>query len=252
MQQAAPYLKFFFTYESDLPEGIGFSHFGTAHLVWLGLLFVCGLLFYRRFSHWNKKKQQRALRWLGIIQVLLEGMRLYVLWHIHRLSVYELPLHLCGMAGFLCLLHAYTEWDWLSQVLYALCLPGTLAALLFPNWIKYPAFHFITIQSFLLHALIVLYVACALACGRIQPNFRHFWKPLVFLAVVLPPVYLFDLHFAANYFFLCVPEAGTPLQWFADRMGNPGYLLGYAGLTLAIMLLMYLPAAGRHKKHNRA
>ena len=40
-----------------------------------------------------------------------------------------------------------------------ICLPGTVLALLFPNWNFYPVIHFITLEGFLFHMGIVLYVA---------------------------------------------------------------------------------------------
>jgi len=51
-----------------------------------------------------------------------------------------------------------------------------------------------------------------------------------------------------NYMFVNWPSAGSPLVWLADRMGNPGYLIGYAALVFLCMLLMdagYLIVAGR-------
>ena len=47
------------------------------------------------------------------------------------------------------------------------------------------------------------------------------------------------------------PSAGSPLVWLADRMGNPGYLIGYAALVFLCMLLMdagYLIVAGRRNQ----
>ena len=36
------------------------------------------------------------------------------------------------------------------------------------------------------------------------------------------------------------PSGGSPLEWLAQWMGNPGYLLGYAGLILLCIFLMDL------------
>lgn len=138
----------------------------------------------------------------------------------------------------LCCLHAFFKWDWLGQVLYTLCLPGTVLALLFPDWVRYPAIHFITIQGFTFHAGIVLYVICQLLQHNIIPRLAALWKVIVFLLVVVPPVYLFDIKFHANYMFVNVPSPGSPLEWLASFLGNPGYLAGYAVLMLLCMVLM--------------
>ena len=77
----------------------------------------------------------------GIFLVGLEVYRIAVLALIGKMSLYQLPLHLCSMAGFLCCLHAFFKWDWLGQVLYTLCLPGTVLALLFPDWVRYSFYY---------------------------------------------------------------------------------------------------------------
>ena len=38
-------------------------------------------------------------------------------------------------------------------------------------------------------------------------------------------------------FVMCLPP-GSPLEWLASFLGNPGYLAGYAVLMLLCMVLM--------------
>ncbi|MBR6352353.1 MAG: YwaF family protein, partial [Firmicutes bacterium] len=144
-------------------------------------------------------------------------------------------------------IHAYRDADWLGQTLYALCLPGTVAALVFPDWTYYPPIHFITIEGFLFHFGVVAYVVFQLISGRIRPSLRVLWKVLVFLAVAVPPIYFFNKHFHTNYFFVNVPSPGSPLEWFMQAFGDPGWLLGYAALVLVIMLMMELLGGIRRK-----
>ena len=59
--------------------------------------------------------------------------------------------------------------------------------------------------------------------------------------MVTPPIYLFNLRFGTNYFFLNAGSPGSPLEWLIARMGNPGFLLGYAAIALAVTAGMYLP-----------
>lgn len=215
-------LSYFFTYEDEIPDGVGFSHFGPVHLLWLGVCAGLLLLFLHYYKRWGGRRRLLAERGIGIFLVGLEVYRIAVLALIGKMSLYQLPLHLCSMAGFLCCLHAFFKWDWLGQVLYTLCLPGTVLALLFPDWVRYPAIHFITIQGFTFHAGIVLYVICQLLQHNIIPRLAALWKVIVFLLVVVPPVYLFDKKFHANYMFVNVPSPGSPLDWLASFLGNPG------------------------------
>ncbi len=234
-------LKYFFTYGSELPADVGFPMFGTAHLVWLLLGAAATLFFalrYRRSGGASRRRQDKAA---ACFLVGLIAVRSIYLILIRQMNVWELPLHLCSLAGFLCLWHAYRGRGWLGQTLYAICLPGTLAALLFPDWVYYPPVHFITIEGFLFHFGVVVYVVFQLISGRIRPDFRKAWTVFAFLLVAVPPVYLFDRHFGTNYMFVNYPSPGSPLELFAARFGDPGYLLPYAALVAAIVLLMELP-----------
>lgn len=231
-------LRYFFTYGDDLPPGCGFTLFGPAHFAWLAVCAAGIVLFLARYRKWDGPKRRRAEKRIGVVLVCLITCRTLFPLFSGRMTVYELPLHLCSMAGYLCCLHAFLKWDWLSQALYTLCLPGTLFALFFPDWVRYPTVHFVTVVAFLFHAGIVLYVACQLMGRGIVPQFRKLWKAVLFLLVTVPLIFLFDKEFDANYMFLNWPSPGSPLEWMASFLGNPGYLLGYAILAAAVILFM--------------
>ena len=244
-------LRYFFVYEDRLPDGVGFPMFGAAHLLWLALLLAGTVLFWRKYAGWSPKAKEAADRSVGLSLVGLIAVRMVYVALIGKLTVYELPLHLCSMAGILCGIHAFFRWDWLGQTLYALCLPGTLLALIFPDWCYYPAIHFITIEGFLFHAGIVLYAGCQMISGRIVPEIKKLWKVLLFLLFAVPPVYWFDVRFCANYMFVRRPSPGSPLEWLAERMGNPGYLYGYALLTVLVLVLMDIGYAAARRMKGR-
>jgi len=244
-------LRWFFTYEDKIPPDAGFALFGWQHLLWLAALAAAGLCIWRRLRALPRARALAATRRLAVCLVALEGLRLIVLRLMGALSVYELPLHLCALAGFLCLTDALTGWRWTGETLYALCLPGTFGALLFPNWTRYPAIHFCSVQSFLFHGGLALYILCRLGLGAIQPSPRRAWQPLLFLAVVTPPIYLFDKAFDANYFFVNGASPGSPLVWIEQRFGRTGYLAGFAVLMLLVLLLMYGIWA-RYSRRRRA
>jgi hypothetical integral membrane protein (TIGR02206 family) len=230
----------FFTYETELPAAVGFPWYGVGHWGWLVaiLIFCClALVGGKKLSY---KRQKIALRALSLCSsAVIVGMECYFA-AVGYLSVKELPLHLCAMAPFLTALHAYTDWDWLSQVVYALCLPGAVAALLFPGWSNYPLWSFMGIEGFLSHGLILTYCLCALGWGRLRPRLTALWKVWVFLALVVPPIYWLDTRYDCNYWFVTWPAAGSPLEALA-RFGSPGYLVAYGLLALGIMVLMELP-----------
>ena len=241
-------LSYFFTYGSALPPGVGFPMFGAAHIAWLLFGTAATLWLARKYKKLPAERQRvwdKAAGWFLACWILVRTLYLCI---VRQMTVYELPLHLCSLAGFLCMLHAYKGYDGLGQVLYALCLPGTLSALLFPDWVYYPPIHFITIEGFLFHFGVAAYVVFQLLSGRIRPQLKGIWKVLLFLLITVPPIYLFNRRFNTNYFFVNVPSPGSPLEWFAQVLGVPGYLAGFAALVLAIVLLMEAAAALLQRK----
>jgi len=233
-------LSNFFTYGSDLPLGVGFPMFGAAHLLWLLFGTAVTVLLAMKYKKSPEEKRRLMDKICAWFLVGLIVIRSCYLWAVGYLDIYELPLHLCSLAGFFALIHAYKNYDWLGQTLYALCLPGTVFALVFPDWTYYPPVHFITIEGFLFHFGVVVYVVFQLVSGRIRPRVKNLWKVFALLAVIVPPIYIFNKHFDTNYFFVNVPSPGSPLEWLASLMGVPGYLVGYTILALIITFVMEL------------
>lgn len=236
-------LMTFFSYATDFTTNTGFSLFGRAHLIWLFSIFFSLGIFLFFFYKCTYSVKERILHIVGWSPILFEGLRLLYLSFIHHLTLFELPLHLCGLAGFLCLLHAKTKWDWTGQTLFTACLPGTISALLFPDWTKYPIMNIFSMQGFFFHAAILYYCSAMLVGNFCFPQLKKIWKPILFLSIVIPPIYLFNYFFHSNYMFLQIPSAGSPLIWIAKITGTHWYLLGYAIFALSIMIstnLLYI------------
>lgn len=231
--------KWFFTWQTELPEDLGFSLFGGRHFAWIcGIAFgiFLAVLFFRRLEG---RGRERVLNAVIAIALILTGIHELTLAVIGQLSVQLLPLHLCGLAVFVDLICQIRKSDFLREVSVCLLMPGAVAAILFPEWTAYPMFHFMTLYGFSYHALIVLYAALLLAGGYIRPRMSHIWKPLVFLACLVPPIYLFDWVFDCNYLFLFYGPEGSPLAFFDARLNHPGYLAAYAGLVCFLLFLIY-------------
>ena len=234
------HLDEFFTYETTLQSGIGFGMFRVGHFIWLAVIFA-GIYLVMR---WYRRTDMRTQRKIEIVTAA--SMSVWIVIRAIYIAVlrenflYELPLHLCSMAGILCGIHCATHWDWLGQVLYSLCLPGAVLALLFPNWNFYPAIHFLSMEAFLFHMGILLYVFLMLWSHKIVPDVKKAGYVVFFMLAVVVPIYFFDQRYDVNYMFVNRPSAGSPLVWLADRMGDPGYLVGYALLMLLCVVLMDL------------
>lgn len=241
----------FFTYESELPENIGFGIFGIWHWGWLLALGLAAGLLLRLYARLPEKKKRRWEYGVSLSMLVWIALRSVYIAVIGASFLYELPLHLCSITGVLCYVHCVTGADWIGQTLYAIGLPGTVLALLFPDWGAYPALHFVTIEGFCFHAGILLYVASQLYSGRIVPQREKLWEVMAFLAAYMIPIYLFDRLFQVNYMFLSRPSAGSPLELLLLWFGDPGYLIAYVLLILLCIWLMveaYRAVVRRWKK----
>ena len=235
----------FFTYETQLPKDVGFSLFGSVHLAWLVGISAFTILAALWFSQRPAYRQRRiswAVAWQLCAMIVVEKVVLALTGH---LNVYSLPFHLCELAPLLYLLFAWRHWDWLGQVLYTLCLPGAAAALLFPDWSAYPQWNFMNLNSFLVHGLLILFPILQLVEHTIRPRLGALWKVWLFPAVLVPPMWLFNHAFGTNYLFLNAASPNSPLTWILGFTGPAWYLLGYALLGLAVMVVMLLPWVGR-------
>lgn len=238
-------MEYFWKQQYDIPAGMGYPLFGVAHLlsVLVTLSFVTALIIALRHS--DEKKQLRFLKSLPIFMVFLELFKDGFLIHVHRFGLGYLPLHVCSIGIFVFLLREYLPWkkakEVLGEIAFILIMPGAIAALIFPDWTTlYPVFNFMNLYSYVWHGALVLYPVMLMVRGDIAPTVKHIHWVIGFLCVVVPPIYAFDKHFGCNYFFVNRPVADTPLEWMASFMGNPGYLIGYAALTVSVIILMYL------------
>lgn len=220
----------------------GFGMFSLWHFAWLaagGLLW--GLLC-RAYRHADTAKRRKMRLCTALTALFTELLRALLLILAGEYGIARLPLHLCGMAVYFCAGHAAGKRTngLVGQFLYAFCMPGAFAALLFPDWTYYPALHFMTFSSFVLHILIVLYVLMQTSGGDILPDIRKTPACLALMLALAVPVYVFDRLTGMNYMFLNWPSAGSPLELFAF-LGRPAYILGYLPIIAAAWALMYCP-----------
>lgn len=228
----------------------GFETFGPEHLLWLVILAAAGTVLYR--AAFAKSGQngtvltERVMLAAAVLPVL--GRVLPAFYEIRK-GIYgpdSLPLHVCSMAGYGCLVHfvlshkAYRSFQVLSELLFFPGLPGALLALLFPGWGWCRPFSFLSICEFLGHGGIVLYVLLRLRDGGICPGLQRAWIPVLFCAVYALVMIPFDKMTGMNYGFLLFPSPDSPLSGIAALAGTGiGYYAGYALLVLGIMAASY-------------
>lgn len=227
----------FFDYSVNISPGAGFGRFSAAHFfILLAAVFLtAGAFFLCRKRPGLGRRLAPAVAWLAL---LTELWRAAVLMALGLYNRGRLPLHLCTLSVYIYFIHMLRPGDALGQLIYAFSLPGAAFALIFPDWADYPLWHFVSLSSFLLHFLLILYPAISLAIGTIRPDIRRLPGSIVRMLCLALPVWAVNHLLETNYMFLNWPPAGTPLELFSF-LGRPGYLLGYIPLALAVWVPLY-------------
>ena len=245
----------FFAYLEDIrAPGDGFALFGPTHLIILTVLAVFIACMCAAYIRLEPRKRRVMLMVTALIVFALELAKQLTFPLIQgHYWVYQLPLHLCGLNIFLELIYAFFPNKTTGEILYALGLPGAVAALLFANWSMYPILNFYCLQSFIIHAFLIAFILMPLVSGELRPQAKNLWRVAAFLLVVVPLIYQINKRLGTNFFFVNAGSEGSPLEFFVNVFGNPGFLVPYAGLIIVAWFFMYLPwvLANRRSVHKK-
>ena len=238
-------MEYFWKQQDDIPSGTGYPLFGPEHLVSVGITLGMVVILCFCFKRLNKKAQKAILKLIPIVMVILEAWKDLFLVSVHRFGLGYLPLHICSIGIFVFLLREYLPFEKakavFGEVAFVLILPASLFALFDADWTYlYPVWNFINLHSYVWHGLLVLYPILLWIKGEIHPSVHHIHWVLLFLCVVTAPIYIFDKRFGCNYLFVNWPIPNSPLSLFASLVGDPGYLVLYAIMTVLVLLLVYL------------
>lgn len=233
--------ELFFLPADLVPEGVGFSLFGVAHMAFLALSAALCAGLCAAFRRGGAAVRRRLRRGVGAAILACEALKTANLIVRGVYGVYYLPLHLCSMAVFFCFFHSLRPRETLGNFIYSTCMPGAAFALLFPDWTALPPWSLHCILGFAVHALLVAYPLMLTLGGELVPSVRLLPRCFVMLASLAAAVYCVDRAVGANYMFLLWPAAGSPLEWFASWLGVPCYIFGYIPMLLLVWTLLYLP-----------
>lgn len=232
-------MHYFLDTVETIPEGKGFVAFGTLHLCWLAvfvLITIVNCLLYRRM-----KCSRRAV-WRKTVAVLLildELFKMAMLTAGGRYNLTYLPLHLCSINIFFIAFHAWKPTEIMSSFLYSVCIPGALAALLFPSWATLPLGNFMHLHSFTIHILLAMYPIVLTVGGDIKVKIKQIPKCILFLLIMAIPIYLLNMLLDTNYMFLMYAEEGNPLFLFEQMWGS--HLFGFPIIIAGVLFVMYIP-----------
>ncbi|TYC48732.1 TIGR02206 family membrane protein [Weissella muntiaci] len=232
--------RYYFTYEDQLPAGMGFSLFGTRHLVTLllvGILVVTIIIVYRGGT--ESKRQNIRYSIAGV----LVGLELFRQIYLSAAGVWTpkiLPLDLCGWGLILVAIDAVHPSKFTRESFYALTWWAALAAEVFPNWTAYPILNEWVLQSIIIHALLIAYCLMIFFAGEYRPNVHNLWRVVLFLIVLVPATMMINGLLKTNFLFLSVGSPGSPLAPIQTMTGT-WYIPTLIGLVSILWVILYVP-----------
>jgi hypothetical integral membrane protein (TIGR02206 family) len=233
--------RLFFTYRDQIPDGLGFEHYGLKHILFLLGITAFVVLFgrlYKRSGEWLRRRMRVGA---ALVIVLMEAMKQTLLAVQGNYTWEILPLHLCGMTIFLIAIHTLRPNRVTGEILYALSIPGAVFALLCADWTMYPIWNFFCLQSFLIHMMELAYPIMLLGTGEIRPRVGRLWIPALYLAVVTPIIYRLNHVWDTNFFFINEAAPGSPMSLLQGILGSPGYVFGTGGVVALVWIVLYTP-----------
>ena len=246
--------EYFWKQYEDLPPGLGYMRFSAEHIITLLILGVLLILTVRILAA-KDTRRAASMKVLPWVMVGLEIFKDAFLISTGHFGVGYLPLHLCSLGVFVFIAASLAKTDrwrmiW-SEIACVLIVPGTIAALLFPDWAHlYPVFSFMNLYGYVWHGMLLLYPAMMVKSGWVHLSVRHAHYVWIFMICAAAPVYVFDRAADCNYMFVNWPPKGTPLEWIAQMTGDGLYLAGYAAFAVVVIGLIYLGIELYHKIRN--
>lgn len=230
----------YFWYTSDtIPEGLGFSHFGTLHLITLAIaavILLASCLCYRNLGQKGRGVWRKTVALLLVVDELFMSIPMMVMGIFH---VKYLPFQLCSINIFLILWHAWKPNKTLGNFLYTVCIPGALAALITPTWTKLPWLNYMFFHSTSAHILLIMYPLTLTVCGEIKPRLKQVPKSLLLLLALAGLALVLNLCLDTNFMFLMSVTKSNPLYFFQELWGS--HLLGFPVIIAGVVLVMYAP-----------
>ena len=231
----------FFLSKENVPQDMGFELYNNYHLKWLCLISLFVVIISIRYKKLDLDQREKFRKTYGISILLTEVYYQAVLIITRQYNIDYLPLHLCGLAIFICFYDAFRPSNVAREFLYCLCAPGALMALLFPNWSKLPVFNFASINSFVVHGLLVAYPIMLMFAKEFLPDYKRLPMCGFLLMMIVCPIYYFNKLFDTNFLFVNTPSENSPLVALEDWLGNPGYIFGMLLLVLLFWVVLYIP-----------
>ena len=232
-------MEYFFDTVETIVPGVGFALYGGQHLLWLGaflLITAANVTPYKKLDAKGRGKWRKVVAVLVVLNELFKHVCLLIGGNF--MAKY-LPLHLCSINIFTIAFHTWKPSGFLGNFLYTICIPGAMAALLFPAWSNLPVTSIMHVHSFTSHILLVMYPAVLTVAGEIKPDWKMIPHCMVLLLAMAALALGINLLLDTNFMFLMHASPGNPLTLFERLWGS--HLFGFPVIIACVLLVMHLP-----------
>ena len=238
-------MKYFWLEKSLLQQNMGYELFSVKHIISLLILIVINIVLYSAFCRLEGKKQDIFLKVCALTLPIVEVFKIIVLIVQGVFDAQYFPLYLCSIGIFIFPVATFSKHKVISE--YAaeagllMVIPGSVMALLFPNWIGfYQPFSFLSLYSYLWHGLIILIPLCMWKRGMAVIKAKCIIHAFVVLAILLPIVLICDHIFHQNYWFLERPDLNNPVLFVYENYGYTLYITSIMLLALILCSLSFV------------
>ena len=226
----------------DLAVSEAFQPFSASHWIVLALVVTVNIMIYVfrvRIRESLPASITHTVMAALLLFLALTQQAWYVLsgtWSIQ----YSLPLYLCDISLFVCVLMLLKNSCNLYEIAYFWGVGGAVQALLTPN-VSYAFPHFIFFQFFFTHAVIITVCLWVTFVDGFRPTYRSVWRAFLVTNIYILLIAVFNYFTSSNYMFLCQKPGAVSLL---DYMGPwPWYILTGEFVCLLVYFLCYLPFA---------
>lgn len=239
------------TMQKMYPDYYAYEHFSPLHLCVIAIclfVIIAAVIVYRRLNYKGKQK------FLYVMAALLIADELFKQISTIMTGQWEydyIPLHLCSINIFVCVINSFKRDDTTSEILYSLCAPGAILALLMPTWTRLPLWNGMSLHSNTVHLLLLLY-PILLVSGGFRPDFRRLPKVLVIALCECVPIYFLNKLLDTNFFFLNGTSGNPVLKILVSLLGKDFYFLGFIPIVIVLWFVMYFPWYLSEKKSAKA
>jgi uncharacterized membrane protein YwaF len=235
-------MKYFWTHKDNIPQGMGYGQFTRKHFLWIAasVLFVaCFVFFYRQA---DSARKLLMLRMTGISLIVIDIIKMTLIWFSDVDFFEYLPLKLCSFAAYSTVCDSFwTGNTFFPQLLVTLFLPAAIMAVLFPTTSDLPACNFYSIHQFLYHDLIIAYVTARFVCNEIPLTYGGVWPSIFKIIILAAVIYTIDTVFDRNFMFLRGTYGNPLLEAIRSRTGDGiAYTIGLVLFCIVMIHIFYV------------